>query len=76
MTMETNTYPPSLAAYPAIPGAATSFIRHQLETVRKYRKYLHTVRALNACTDRVLEDNGMNRADIRAIARRDSMRKE
>lgn len=71
--MKTDTYPRSFATNNSITGTIAAFPGGKLAALRKYRKYRRTVEALSACTDRVLEDNGMTRADIHCIAQRDSM---
>jgi uncharacterized protein YjiS (DUF1127 family) len=45
---------------------AFEFVRHYLE---KRRVYLRTLRELESCTDRELQDLGIGRGDIEHIAR-------
>lgn len=42
---------------------------------RQWTTYLQTVEELNRCTDRDLADLGINRADIRSVARQSARAK-
>ena len=54
---------------PSIKKEPTMFVTYVLSRVRAYLRYRETVRELAQLTDRELEDLGINRFQIEAIAR-------
>ncbi len=50
-------------------GTILRYLARARKTWMKYKEYRHGVAELNACSDRVLQDLGIYRSDIRRLSR-------
>ena len=70
MTTSTQSLPVSLGgSSQQITSGFAALLERTLARFNQYREYRRSVSELDACSDRMLEDIGVYRGDIRTIAR-------